>query len=186
MSVSTTPRSTIEDLYKIEGKAELIGGRIVRLMGTDFRPSLIAATIYRSLFAWITLRGQGYAFTDNIIFAVPELTSERESFSPDAAYYLGPPPSNEMDCISGPPTFAVEVRSKGDYGVAAELEMARKRLDYFEAGTLVVWDVDPKAGLVRSYRSDAPEQPIIYGPGEEADAGPAVAGWRIAVDQIFA
>jgi hypothetical protein len=39
MSVSTTPRATIEDLHKVEGKAELIGGRIVHLMGTGFRPS---------------------------------------------------------------------------------------------------------------------------------------------------
>jgi hypothetical protein len=37
---------------------------------------------------------------------------------------------------------AVEVRSEGDYGPAAEREMAAKRRDYFAAGTQVVWDVD--------------------------------------------
>jgi Uma2 family endonuclease len=91
-----------------------------------------------------------------------------------------------MDFISGAPTFAVEVRSKGDYGKAAELEMDRKRLDYFEAGTAVVWDVDPKAGVIRSYRADSPDQPVVFGSGQEADAGTAIPGWRIAVDLVFA
>jgi Uma2 family endonuclease len=184
MSVST--RATIDDLHGIEGKAELIGGRIVHLMGTGFRPSLIAASIFRSLFAYASTLGRGWALTDNIIFAVPELSSGRESFSPDASYYLGPPPSNEMDAIAGPPTFAIEVRSKGDYGKAAELEIAAKRGDYFEAGTAVVWDVDPKARVIRSYLKDSPDQPITFGSGQDADAGSAVTGWWIAVDSIFA
>ena len=46
------------------------------------------------------------------------------------------------------PTFAVEVRSEGNYGDAAEEEMAAKRADYFQAGTAVVWDVDPIAQCV--------------------------------------
>jgi Uma2 family endonuclease len=78
------------------------------------------------------------------------------------------------------------VRSKGNYGDAAEVEMAVKRADYFEAGTLVVWDVDPIAGVVRSYKAGSPERPTEFGPGQEADAEPAVPGWRIAVDRIFA
>ena len=46
--------------------------------------------------------------------------------------------------------MAVEVCSKGDYSDAAEEAMAAKRADYFEAGTLVVWDVDP---LARSWEA---------------------------------
>ena len=64
--------------------------------------------------------------------------------------------------------------------------MAAKRADYFEAGTLVVWDVDPEAETVAVYRADAPTTPVIYGRGQEAEAEPAVPGWRMAVDRIFA
>lgn len=32
MSIATTPRATLDDLYREEGKAELIGGRIERSM----------------------------------------------------------------------------------------------------------------------------------------------------------
>ena len=83
------------------------------------------------------------SYTDSIGFAVPELPSGRESFSPDASYYFGPYPDNPMRFIEGAPTFAVEIRSENDYGPAAEIDMAAKRADYFLAGTLVVGDVDP-------------------------------------------
>jgi Uma2 family endonuclease len=130
--------------------------------------------------------GSGIALPDNVGFAVPELASGRQSFSPDASFFLGLLPLDDMDFIEGPPTFAVEVRSKGDYGDAAEAEMAAKRADYFEAGTAVVWDVDPKAELVRVYRADAPLVPTIFSRGQTADAEPAVPRWRLTVDQIFA
>ena len=84
------------------------------------------------------------------------------------------------------PDLAVEVRSENDYGPAAEAEMAAKRADYFQAGTLVVWDVDPEAETVAVYRADAPTTPTIFRRGEVADAEPAVPGWRMAVDEMFA
>lgn len=91
-----------------------------------------------------------------------------------------------MRFINGPPTFAVEVRSENDYGPAFERLMAVKRADYFEAGTLVVWDVDIEAERVHAYRVEAPTTPVVFGRGQEADAQPAVPGWRLDVDRIFA
>jgi Uma2 family endonuclease len=63
--------------------------------------------------------------------------------------------------------------------------MAAKRRDYFEAGTQVVWDVDPVAECVHVYRKDAPDQPVMFLRGQEADAEPAVHGWRVSLDWIF-
>jgi Uma2 family endonuclease len=91
-----------------------------------------------------------------------------------------------MRFIEGAPTLAVEVRSEHDYGPAADAEIAAKRADYFEAGTLVVWDVDPVAEAVTSYRSDAPDRPVNFRRGEVADAEPAAPEWRLPVDDIFA
>jgi Uma2 family endonuclease len=183
--MSTERRATLEDLYGVEGKAELIGGRIVRFMGTGRRPSLIAGRIYRRLWDHAENSGRGEVHFDGMIFGVPELSSGRESFMPDISYYFGPFPANEMRWIDGPPTFAVEVRSENDYGNAAEAEMAAKRLDYFEAGTLVVWDVDAEAELIYKYQIKDPTQPTIFARGQFADADPAVPGWQIAVDDVF-
>ena len=178
-------RATLDDLARVSSKAELIGGRIVHFMPTGYRPNRVAARIFRSLDDHAEATRQGVALTDNVGFVVPELPSGRQSFSPDAAFYRGPLPADEMAFIAGPPTLAVEVRSKTDHGPAAEGAMAAKRVDYFTAGTLVVWDVDPIAACVRVYRADAREQPVTFRGGDVADAEPAVPGWRMAVNQIM-
>jgi len=185
MSSGTRAAATLDDLYKIDGKAELIDGRIVRFMPTGFLPSHIVGEIFARLREYAKRTGRGIACTDNLGFAVMRLNSGRQSFSPDAAYYAGRLPSNRMRFIQGAPTFAVEVRSEGDHGESAEREIVAKRADYFEAGTLVVWDVDPEAEIVRRYRADSPDRPTEFRRGDIADAEPAVPEWRIAVDEVF-
>jgi Uma2 family endonuclease len=184
--MSTTARATLDDLYRTEGKAELIGGRIVHYMATGSRPNEVAANIYVSLRLYAAQTHRGRAYTDNMGYAIPELPSGRESFSPDASYYDGPMPGNPMRFVEGPPTFAAEVRSENDYGAAAEAEMAAKRADYFAAGTQVVWDVDPIAESIACYRASAPAQPVMFRRGDVADAEPAVPGWRMDVAEVFA
>ena len=178
-------RATLQDLYQEPRKAELIGGRIVPLMATGLKPNRVAGRIYRSLDDHAERIREGVACTDNMGFAVPELPSGRESFSPDAAYYRGKLPANLMRFIEGAPTLAVEVRSETGYTLAAELDLAAKRADYFAAGTLVVWDVDPVAERITVYRAESPDRPTAYGRGEVAEAEPAVPGWRVTVDWIF-
>ena len=185
ISPPTTRPATLDDLAKVDGKAELIGGKIVHQMATGYEPNRAAFRIVRSLDDHAELTGHGVAFTDNTGFAIPELPSGRESFSPDASFYLGPPPNDPMRFVQGPPTFAVEVRSESDYGEAAEKSMAAKRADYFQAETSVVWDVDLISRCVRKYRADAPEQPILFRLGEHADAEPAAPGWRLPVERVF-
>jgi Uma2 family endonuclease len=181
----TTARATLDDLMRADGKAELIGGWVVESMPVGFRPNDVAGRIYRRLAEYGEGTGRGVATTDGMGYAVEELPSGRESFSPNAAYYYGPMPANRMRFIGGPPTFAAEVRSEYDYGPAAELEMEAKRADYFAAGTLVVWDVDPDAREVRKYTPAAPAAPTVFGPGTEADVEPAVPGWRLNVDWLM-
>ena len=178
------PWATLADLARHDGKAELIAGKVVALPATGHLPNIVAGRIFRRLADYADQAGRGYAFTDNMGFAVRELWSGRESFSPDAAYYTGPLPANLIRFVVGPPDFAAEVRSDGDFGPAAEAEMAAKRADYFEAGTAVVWDVDFRAGVVRRYRPGEPE-PAVFAAGSEADAEPAVPGWRLSVDWLL-
>ena len=93
-----------------------------------------------------------------------------------------------MKFFEGAPIFAVEVRSECDYGPAAERDMAAKRADYFAAGTLVVWDVDLLSEeVVRVFRDGNGEQPAsVYRRGQAAEAEPAVPGWTMPVDDLFA
>ena len=90
-----------------------------------------------------------------------------------------------MRFIQGPPTLGVEVRSESDYTDAAEEEMAEKRSDYFLAGTQVVCDVDPIAECIHVYRANDPTRPTTYRRGQEAEAEPALPGWKVSVDWVF-
>jgi Uma2 family endonuclease len=91
-----------------------------------------------------------------------------------------------MGFFDGPPVFAVEVRSEGDYGRLAEQAIAEKRRDYFAAGTLVVWEVDLLADeVVRVYSASHPDRPTVYRRGQVAEAEPAVPGWTMRVDDLF-
>jgi Uma2 family endonuclease len=184
-SVAST-RATLDDLYRIPEKAELIGGRIVIQMATGLKPNRVAGRIYRSLDDHADATQSGKALTDNMGYEVSLLPSGRESFSPDASFHRGPFPKDVMRFIRGAPHFAVEVRSDNDYGPAAEAEMAEKRTDYFQAGTEVVWDVDTVAECIYVYRVATPEHATTFRKGEIADAEPAVSGWRVGVDWIFA
>ncbi len=186
MTARVLAAATLDDLHRAGGKAELIAGKVVPLMPTGHRPGRIGGRISRAIDDYATSTGSGLAFPGNVGFAVPVLASGRQSFSPDAAYYLGTAPADDMDFLPGPPALAVEVRSKGDYGPAAEAALAAKRADYFEAGTAVVWAVDPRDEVVRVYRATAPEQPETFGAGASADAEPVMPGWRLDLGGVFA
>jgi Uma2 family endonuclease len=183
MEILKLPRdATVEDLYEVDRKAEIINGEIVLMAPTGYLPHMAALNITFALRAHRKSAGGGVAIGDNAAFVVD--LPHRKSFSPDAAWYTGEPTGGRF--MQGAPPFAVEVRSEGDYGVRAEREMMAKRADYFDAGTLVVWDVDVlRAEEIRVYRRETPETPVIYGRGETAEAEPAVPGWRFPVEALW-
>jgi Uma2 family endonuclease len=178
-----TTERLIADLYKVDGKAEIVDGRIVLMSPTGFEPGNAALAIALSLRAFVKhAAATGVAFGDNVGFLAD--LPHRKSFCPDAAYYTGP--RTGLKFPSQAPDFAAEVRSEGDYGASAERKMAKKREDYFAAGTKVVWDVDLEGDeVVRVYRASSPATPTVYRRGEVADAEPAVPGWKMPVDELF-
>lgn len=180
MSIKT--RATIEDLYKVEGQAELVHGEIVYMPPAGDDPSVAGFEIATSLRGYARHTGRGRAYPDGTGFHVN--LPHREAFGPDAAYHVGP--RTGMRFLEGAPIFAVEVRSENDYGRVAEEKMKEKRTDYFACGTLVVWDVDLLSeDVVKVYRASDPDHPTIYRRGEIAEAEPAVPGWQMPVDDLF-
>lgn len=178
-------KATIEDLYDLpeNGKAEIVRGKVVLMPPTGDDPGYAGDEIFVSLREYGKRSNSGRAVGDNKGFKVN--LPGRKSFSPDAAFYTGP--RTGMRFFEGAPVFAVEVRIAGDYGPKAEAAMAAKRADYFASGTLVVWDVDLLSeGVVRVYRASNPDHPTIYRRGEVAEAEPAVPGWTVSVDDLFA
>lgn len=171
----------IEALALAPGKAEIVGGKIQHLMPTGGKPSYAALKIAASLLLYSETLPEGVAFGDNAGFLCD--LPDRKSFSPDAAFYVGPP--LEMGFLPIPPVFAAEVRSENDYGRAAEVAIAAKIADYLAAGTRCVWDVDLLNEEVRKYTTANPTNAQIFRRGERADAGETVPDWSIAVDSLW-
>jgi Uma2 family endonuclease len=183
LDMSAKVEATVEDLYRVpdHGKAEIVNGEIVLMPPTGDMPSRAGFSVVMSL-RMHEGKTPGRAYPDNAGFLVH--LPNRRSFSPDAAWYIGP--STGMKFLEGAPVFAAEVRSEDDYGRSAERAMAEKRADYFAAGTIVVWDVDLLSpNVVKSYNSEEPDAPKTFRRGDVADAEPAVPGWRMPVDELF-
>jgi Uma2 family endonuclease len=164
-------------------KAEIVNGELVLMPPTGGGPGRVGGEIFVSLRLYERETRPDYAYPDNVGFLVD--LPNRKSFSPDTAFYVGDAPGG-LKFVQGAPIFAVEVRSEGDYGPAAEREMTQKRTDYFAAGTQVVWDVDLVGqDVVRVYRANHPDNPTIYRRGDVAEAEPALPGWTMHVDELF-
>ena len=187
MSIAVLTHETLDDLMRHDGKAELINGRIVPIMPSGVLPIRVAKRILRSLDDYVEKLGRGEVFGDCLGYGIkPPLANGREAFCPDLSYFAGKLPTNLMKFIMDAPTFAVEFRSDSDYGPAKDREYEDKRDDYFTVGTQVVWDVDPKAKVVTSYKLSDPANHIAFHLGDTADAEPAVPGWRLPLDDLFA
>jgi Uma2 family endonuclease len=179
--VGSKREATVDDLYHVAGKAEILNGELALMSPAGHAHGYAAFEIAVSLRDHARRTKRGQALPDNVGFVVD--LPNRRSFSPDAAFHVGQSFGSKF--IEGAPVFAVEVRSDEDYGSAAERTLADKRADYFAAGTLVVWDVDIfHDGIVRVYRASDPLAPVIYRKGERAEAEPAVPGWSMPVDDM--
>src|SRR5215210_6149691 len=108
--MTTKARATIDDLYKVpnNAKAEIVNGELVLMSPTGSRPGRASFNIASSLREHEKRGGSGYAFADNVGFVVN--LPNRDSFSPDAAWYIGR--IDSMRFLDGAPAFAAEVRSE--------------------------------------------------------------------------
>lgn len=77
------------------------------------------------------------------------------------------------------PDLAVEILSEGNTGG----EMARKRREYFAAGTSLVWEIDPRRREVDVYRS--PEQCVTLGEQDILTAAPLLPGFALPLTDLF-
>lgn len=181
--MSRKPEATIEDLlrYPDHGRAELVCGKIVMIPLMTWRTSRASLQIMLSLHEYEKETHRGYVLTSKVGYLVD--LPHRKSFCPDVSFYTGP---MGMGLAEGAPIFAVEMRDIGDCSCFIDEEFAAKRRDYFATGSEVVWDVDIRSeDVIRVYCMDTPDTATIYRHGDEAEAEPALPGWRFPVDNLF-
>lgn len=78
------------------------------------------------------------------------------------------------------PDLAVEILSEGN----TEEEMQQKLKDYFQAGSKLVWLVDPPTRSVRVYTS--PRKVTLLGENDTLDGGKVLSGFKLPIKKWFA
>ena len=88
MDTLTATRDLVEELYQVEGKAEIIDGEIVHLPMTGQLPGYAGDEVFVSLHRYAQQVKRGQAVGDGKGFLVN--LPHRKSFSPDVAYFTAP------------------------------------------------------------------------------------------------
>ena len=158
---------------------ELVDGVLVeKPMGYD--ESLLASYFVRVLGTFVEARNLGWVTgADGMMRIV-----RQQVRLPDVGYVSrerapgGRRPRGPIADVA--PHLAVEVLS-GSNTVA---EMDRKRREYFEGGTLLVWQVDPVGRRVAVYTS--PEVPAVtLGQQDTLDGGALLPGFALKLADLF-
>lgn len=77
------------------------------------------------------------------------------------------------------PDLAIEILSKSN----TKREMARKRREYFFAGTQLVWQVDKETRTVEVFT--APDQSVVLTEKQTLDGGDVLPGFSLPLRQLF-
>ena len=77
------------------------------------------------------------------------------------------------------PLLAVEIRSDSN----TRRELRRKAARYLEAGTAMVWLVDPETRTVELHRADA--TPRTLSGDDVIEGGATLPGFRVAASEFF-
>lgn len=175
---------TIEEYLRLpaenEYRDELVRGRVVRDQRPGARHGWLTGRLYVALDAWARESGCGMATIETgfVLEEGPRPTVR----GPDVAFIAAerlPPEGIPTGFWPFAPDLAIEVVSPTD----RVSELSARVLDYLEAGSRLVWVVDPSTETVTVYRSRRDVRLAAVGDALE-DAG-LLPGFRHAVEDLF-
>jgi Uma2 family endonuclease len=181
--IPTPGTATEKDVIKVHDRTnrlcELVDGVLVeKVMGFD--ESRFAVYLITCLGAFLNQHDRGTILgADGMVRLFPGLVR-----IPDVAFISWkrfPKSKRERGEIpTVAPDLVVEVLSKGN----TRREMARKLDEYFRAGVILVWYVDPKRRTVRVYtRAD---ESVERSEDEQLDGGAVLPGFTLSIRRWFA
>lgn len=173
---------TIDEFERLpddEWRCELVRGVVVREPPAGFEHGRVANRILHLLTGFVEKHGLGEVLaseTGFVLFEEPPTVR-----APDAAFVAeGRVPSPAPPGFGRlAPDLAVEVVSPSN----TIAQIHSKVLDYLDAGSRLVWVVDPATRSVTVYRSRK-EIRLLVG-DEELDGGEVLPGFRVGLSEIF-
>ena len=154
---------------------EYARGELIPMSAATRRHGKTSINIIRYLDRYVYENGLGELYTAETIFQVGERVMK-----PDVAFVsIARLDVDEDKGFPIPPDLAIEVISPTD----VHYRIVRKAFDYLEAGTRLVWVLDPVAKAVTVYRSESDIEILTHEAmltGEDV-----VPGFACSVGQLF-
>jgi Uma2 family endonuclease len=175
-----TRRVTIDEFAEmpLEGIWELVDGEPVELSPAAGRSGWISANLVALLANHVRSGRLGWAFSAETGFV---LFSDRQTVrSPDAAVVLSNRLAELPDSfVPMAPDLAVEVLSPSDRMADALAKVAM----YLQAGTSLVWLVNPTTRKVMVFRSEM--DLVTLGESDTLDGGDVLPDFTVPVAELF-
>lgn len=175
--------ATEQDVVDIEAREnrlfELVDGTLVE-KGMGYLESVLAMEIGALLRNFVRPRKLGLVATaDGMMRILPgQVRIPDVSFTSRDRLPGGAVPTTPIPEMS--PDLAVEILSDGN----TTQEMDRKRREYFESGTRLVWMVDPRSRTVAAY--SAPEAFTTHDATQTLEGGDVLPGFSMSLADLFA
>jgi Uma2 family endonuclease len=174
---TATERDLLAALARKDGLCELIDGALVeKTMGFD--ESCLTGLLIAALVNHVARHRLGVVSApDGLIRLAPGLVRAPDVAFTSRARLRGRKKGDPILHVA--PDLAVEILSKSN----TRREMDRKLREYFAAGTLLVWYVDPRARTVRVYSS--PDRPTLLTASDTLDGSPVLPGFLLPLRDLF-
>ena len=169
-------KMTLEEFLEsdLEGY-EYVKGELIPIPAASAEHGIISARLFLNLGLYVRENQLGEVVTPDTGFQVGERV-----LKPDVAFlstvHLPDDPSRACPV---PPDLAVEVVSPSD----VFRRVIEKAFTYLEAGTQMVWIVEPTSQTVRVYRSETPIR--VFGINDTLTGEDVVEGFSCQVAQLF-
>lgn len=180
---TTLQRSTANELFEMPDdgfRYELVKGELRRMSPSGWEHGEVVVNITLLLGHYVKINKLGFCGGAETGF---KIASDPDTVrAPDLAFVgreRRPVGDARRKFFAGAPDLAVEVVSPGD----TRREVEEKVKDWLDAGTRVVWIINPKRRSVSVYR---PMTDVMYmSESDELDGGDVVPGFRCKVSEIF-
>lgn len=173
-SIPTT--MTLEEFleHDVEGY-EYVSGELVPMAPPSREHGEISVNVIRYLDAHVYQQKLGRLYTAETTFQIGERTAKPDVAFVATAQLTG----DKTKGFSIPPDLAIEVVSPSD----VQSRVAEKALAYLEAGTRLVWVLEPVSKTVTVYRSETDIETLTR---EDTLTGEdVVPGFTCSVDHLF-
>lgn len=182
--VTTTKRVTLEELERDggpEGLWEVVNGELIEMSPAGGKHGRVWNTINVYLWQFAVPNGLGLVYGADTGFILGETPLQLRL--PDVGYVSYdrlPAGFDDGGFLRVAPDLAVEVLSPSDRSVP----VLAKVMTWLEAGTMLVWLVDPEAETVTVYGPDA--SPRVMTIDQTLNGGKVLPGFTLPVRDIFA